>query len=125
MSGLTETRRVLDSCACLGILAGTVAELPDVRDFVSVITRIELYAKPDLTDVEKRRIDALLADTVVVPLYGEVERLAVDIRRFGAPRPKLPDAIVAATAVMLNAPLVSQDDKMLKLTYPGLRVRAR
>jgi predicted nucleic acid-binding protein len=83
---------------------------------------MELYAKPDLSDEERKNIDHFLSGATVLPLDSVVEPLAIDIRRFGKPRPKLPDAIVAATAVVLDSPLVSQDDKMLKLTYPGLRV---
>jgi predicted nucleic acid-binding protein len=47
---------------------------------------------------------------------------AISIRRFGKPRPKLPDAIVAATAVVLGATLASEDDKLLKLKWDGYSV---
>jgi len=71
-------RRVFDSCACLGIIKGNIPKAPNTRRFISVIIRMELYAKPALPEDERRRIDALLADTTVVPLDAEVERMAID-----------------------------------------------
>jgi predicted nucleic acid-binding protein len=32
---------------------------------------------------------------------------------------KLPDCIIAATSIVLNAALLTDDDKLLRLTYPG------
>lgn len=36
---------------------------------------------------------------------------------------KLPDCIIAATSIVLNAVLLTNDDALLKLTCPGYRVR--
>ena len=47
------------------------------------------------------------------------ENEAVRIRRFGSPHLKLPDAIIAASAVVLDATLVTNDETMLRLEWPG------
>jgi predicted nucleic acid-binding protein len=46
------------------------------------------------------------------------------IRREGFPRLKLPDAIIAATAVVFDAQLITTDDKLLRLVWPGFRAAA-
>jgi predicted nucleic acid-binding protein len=56
---------------------------------------------------------------MVVPLFDAIERTAVSVRRKGSPRPKLPDSIVAATAVVLEAQLITTDDKLRRLLWPG------
>jgi predicted nucleic acid-binding protein len=66
---------------------------PRGEHFVSVITRMELYAKPDLSDEERKNIDHFLSGATVLPLDSRIEPLAIDIRRFGKPRPKLPDDV--------------------------------
>ena len=66
----------------------------------------------------------LLSTFTIVPLYDAVKNIAIEIRRSGLPRPKLPDAIVAATAVLLDAALVTQDRKLLALQWPGLHTCA-
>jgi predicted nucleic acid-binding protein len=87
--------------------------------FISVITRMELLAKPDHTAESEQEVWEFLKKTMVVPLFAAIERTATSIRREGSPRPKLPDAIVAATAVVLNAKLVTADDKLGCLVWPG------
>ena len=52
----------------------------------------------------------------VVDLTEEIRELAIDLRRRHAL--KLPDAIVAATALSLQAQLVTNDTKLLHV--PGL-----
>jgi predicted nucleic acid-binding protein len=69
----------------------------------------------------RKEMMAILESFSVVPLTDEVKETAIAIRRSGSPRLKLPDAIVAATAVWMNAPLVSADDKLLRLSWPGLQ----
>jgi predicted nucleic acid-binding protein len=58
-------------------------------------------------------------DTNVIISKDEIKWEAIRIRRAGSPRLKLPDAIVTATAVVLSAYLVTADDKLTKLAWPG------
>jgi predicted nucleic acid-binding protein len=102
-------------------LDGRLRALPEGRHFISVITRMEILADPAHTKQTLEKAEALIGDLTVIPLNDDIERIATLIRRSGSPRPKLPDAIVAATAVLMNAPLVSADDKLLRLSWPGLQ----
>ncbi len=60
-----------------------------------------------------------MADLTVLPIDPEVERAAIAIRR--GIRLKLPDAIITATAWVINAVLVTRDRRMTELDWPGLK----
>jgi predicted nucleic acid-binding protein len=126
MNGLTDTKLVLDSNVVINFINKTIDTLPGANNearpeyFVSVITEMEALAKPNDTEEARKDIQALLSKFTIVPLNDAIKNLAIEIRRAGSPRPKLPDAIVAATAVALEVTLVSADENLLKLVWPGL-----
>jgi predicted nucleic acid-binding protein len=86
----------------------------------SVITRIELLSYPGITPAEQESINRFLGDLVVVTLSKKIENIAIDIRRTA--RMKLPDAIVAATALSMEATLITGDRQFKKLGWPGFHV---
>lgn len=93
-------RYVLDTNVCLHVLKGALAvPLPAGGYSISAVTEIELFSKPGLTIAEQIDIRAFLA---LLPII------------------KLPDAIVAATALSLGAELLSNDRQMARV--PGLIV---
>jgi predicted nucleic acid-binding protein len=118
---------VLDTNAVLAIIAG--AAIPAVmaerirraKSFVSVITRIELFAFSGLEAEEETKIRLFLKKCRVIPLNKKVERATILLRR-ARPKLRLPDAIIAATAASLNATLITNDDDILRLEVPGLKV---
>jgi predicted nucleic acid-binding protein len=92
----------------------------DSERYISVITRTELYGFPELKEDEQNRISDFLGSFTVVPYDTDIENETIKIRRFGTPRPKLPDAIIAATAIVLGAVLITNDGILLKLDWSGL-----
>jgi predicted nucleic acid-binding protein len=80
---------------------------------------MEILSKPDHTPESEARATNFLDKLMVVPIIDTIELEAIRIRREGLPRPKLPDAIVAATAVVLNEKLVTADEKLSRLVWPG------
>jgi predicted nucleic acid-binding protein len=89
------------------------------KRFISVITEMEVLAKPNMPpETEQEALDFLRGFTII-PLSNAIKRETIRIRREGSPRPKLPDAIVAATAVVLGAQLITTDDKLRRLVWPG------
>jgi len=85
----------------------------------SVIVRIELLAKRNILPDEERDILEFLDDLTVIPLNEPVEQKAIEIRR--ATALKLPDSIVVATSIILDALLLTDDEHLLKLSWPGFR----
>ena len=82
---------------------------------VSQITRMELLGYPQLTDDEDAGIRTFLSGCQVRMLDERVEAEAIRLRRSGAF--KLPDAIVAATAITGNLRLLTLDQGLVE----GLR----
>jgi predicted nucleic acid-binding protein len=106
----------------MNFLNRKILSLPKGVLFISVVSRMEILAKPDHTAESEKETSAFLRTLTVVPLTAAIERAATYIRRAGSPRLKLPDAIVAATAVILNVSLVTADDRLAKLAWPGFTV---
>jgi predicted nucleic acid-binding protein len=128
MNGMTDSCLVLDTNAVIFltnrdnvISNGLKNELNESELFISVITRMELAAK-QVKPEEEEAIRNFIADVTVSPLDEEVERKAVEIRR--STKIKLPDCIVAATAIVLEAVLITNDKHLLNLSRPDFKVKA-
>lgn len=102
---------LLDTNAIIYFLEGRarVAEhvLMAETIFFSVITEIELLSAPHLDDKDTATIREFLNRCRRVDLTTEIVNQAITIRR--RERMRTPDAIIAASALTLNVPLVSAD----------------
>lgn len=81
---------------------------------ISVITYMELRAGEVARPHEKARLDAVLATFTVLPIDWEITDGAITIRGgslVNPPKIKLPDAIIGATAVRFDLPLVTRNPK--------------
>ena len=112
-------KRVLDTNAILYLLGGRLAEqLPPAETVVSFITEIELLSYPGLSREGEEQIRDFLKHVAVLDLNDGIKNVAIELRR--KYKLKLPDAIICATAIVLDAELVSNDEKLSGLQ--GLRV---
>ena len=104
---MTVARFVLDTNIILYFLGGRLADsFPAGAYAISVISELELLAYPGLVSSEEQRIRDFLADVPITDLTQSVKHHPVNLRkRFGL---KLPDAIVAATALALEATLLQR-----------------
>lgn len=75
--------------------------------FIFFITELEMYGlrNPTLEYIAQRKL--LLSDCFVIPLNGNIQNHYIAIRQ--QTNIKLADAIIAATALSLNMPLISDD----------------
>jgi predicted nucleic acid-binding protein len=123
MNGI-KPRIVFDSCIMIRRLKEKRA-LSELRGlfvehdrFISVITRIELLSYHGITAAEETEIRAFLEDVTAVPLFEEIEQTVIAFRR--AQQRKTPDSIIAATALALDATLITIDPHLLNASWPGL-----
>lgn len=94
-------------------LQGRLAEhLPDGRYFLSVISEIELLAYPGLTTAEEKGIKNLLKTIEVVTITDAIKTETIQIRR--TQNLRLPDAIIIATARVLECVLLTNDQQLAK-----------
>ena len=113
--------RVLDTNIILYLLGGELAKpLPVGRYFASVVTEIELLSYPSLSQSEESEIRELLRKIHVVAMDSKVREQAIRLRRDHGL--KLPDAIIAATALSLDGVLLTNAQKMARV--PGLQCQS-
>ena len=94
------------------LLDGRLAKpLPAGQYSFSVISEIELLSFPDLTTVDEQKIGELLALLDRVELTQAVRLEAIKLRK--QTRLKLPDAIIAATALCTGIELLTMDQYLL------------
>ncbi len=84
---------------------------------ISVITRVELLSWNPKHESDLRQYEAFVAEAEVVGLTEEIILRTIIVRKMY--RLKLPDAFIAATALLLNATLVADNDRDF-LKIPGL-----
>ncbi len=110
---------VLDTNAVLYHLADrTARDLPTGEHFLSVITEMELLSFPALEADEEAQIRRLFTRATLVELTARIRETAIRIRR--QHRLKLPDAVVAGTAQVLGAIVLTNDADFDKV--PNLKI---
>ena len=107
---------VLDTNIVLYLFAGRLPAFEGLQQFISVVTELELLSYRDLEAGEERRIRAFLADIPVIDLTPEIKQATISIRR--QHRLKLADAIIVATAIVLDAGLITNDAQLLRAGLP-------
>jgi predicted nucleic acid-binding protein len=88
---------------------------------ISVIVELEVLSRPAMTSSEEAEARAFLDKCVIEDITNDVKKTTVALRRMK--QMKLPDAIIAATAIVLNAPILSYDPfrstAPYKISCPG------
>ncbi len=73
----------------------------------SAITEIELLGVQNLSYTDKDKLQQLIEDCIVFPFSDTIKNICIDIKQ--TRRIKIPDAIIAATAIYYDLPLLSAD----------------
>lgn len=107
---MSGERLVVDTSALIHLLDGTpsmVDLLDGVEGHVSFISEIELLSSKRGTAEHAKRKKALLNDLTIIDINQRIKELTIDLRkRHGL---KIPDCLIAATAIHLDLPLVTTD----------------
>ena len=115
---MSGTRFLLDTNVAIGVLSRSSKAAEIAGRFgietggnaVSQITRIELLGFPALTEEDDANIRAFLGDCAVLIIDAAVDAKTIDLRR--STKLKLPDAILAATALVHGLRLVTLDQRL-------------
>ena len=76
--------------------------------WISFITELELFAKKGLTKGEIREIEFLTESCNIADMNSEIKKITKYLLQIT--KIKLPDAIIAATAIYLDLPLLTFDN---------------
>ena len=82
--------------------------------YFSVMTEMELLSYPDLDKQTEQKIRDFLAQLTLINLEEPIKTKTIQLRRQHTL--KLPDAIIVATALTLNVPLLSNDLRLNRLS---------
>ena len=112
---------LVDTNIFLYLLNGSI----DLENFLNgkhvslcFITELELIGFSQITLKEENDIARLLLDCSIIPLSESIKRKYVEIRRTN--KIKLADALIAATAIVLDIPLITADADFKKITALNL-----
>ena len=111
---------IADTNALIYFLDGDSCMLPyATKKFgFSIISEMELLLFSGITQEEEIGVKTLLSDCKRFQLTEEVKDKTIEIRR--KYKTKLPDAIVAATAIANDLPLISADKGFRQITELNL-----
>jgi predicted nucleic acid-binding protein len=102
---------VLDTNVVLYYLGGRLKKPLEKKQYViSIITEIELLSYPSIQADETQTIKNFLAEVTVVELKHFIKTETIFLRK--KYNLKVPDAIIAATALKLDVPLLTNDKKL-------------
>jgi predicted nucleic acid-binding protein len=107
---MNGNRFLLDTNAVLYILAGdeVLADfLFGESLYISIITEMELLGYQDISEQEKEQIKEMLSDFIILNIDKEVKEKTIEIKK--QTRLKLPDSIIAASAIVFDMPLITAD----------------
>ncbi len=101
---------VVDTSLIINLFNGVEEVLPFISDrnlFVSIISEIEVLSFPGLKPAAKQLLKAFLSECYIVDIEPSIKELTIDIR--SKSKIKLPDAVIAATAIYFDLPLFTMD----------------
>ena len=101
---------LIDTNIALYLLEGnTEAEqmLDGRKVYVSFVTQLELPGFKGISASEKVHVESLLSDCIIIDINDAIKAHTIAIRE--RHRIKLPDSIIAATALYLGVPLITAD----------------
>jgi hypothetical protein len=118
---MSGNKYLLDTNFILGILKSDPLILAQVSSLMlhvnecsySAITRMELLGFHSITREEESLIRQKLDRLSYLPLTGNIENVVIDLRQ--SRKIKLPDAIIAATALCAGIELLTLDQHLLSI----------
>lgn len=106
---MSGNRYLLDTNILLYLIGKKIPvdALPEGEFSVSFVTELEVLSYPSITPQEEDQLKRFLHDIPVIDITAEIKERTIDLRKKYNLR--LPDAIIAATALQLDATLVTND----------------
>ena len=113
---MSGNKLLLDTNIILYLLRGdtTLADILEGKQvYISFITELELYSFKELRPQDKVKIDTILKVCSIIDINAGVKEKAIEIRK--EYKVKLPDSIIAGTALYFKMPLISADKGFEKI----------
>lgn len=118
---MSGNKILLDTNIALYLLKGDqelANALQDAEAYVSFINELELFGHKDITAEEITWIELFLEECSIMEINQGIKDITINLRQKYSL--KLPDAIVAATAIFLGISLISADKHFDKISELSL-----
>jgi predicted nucleic acid-binding protein len=114
---MASTKFLIDTNAVIDYLGETLPEhgltfmdtVIDEGYYISVINRIELFSYSKLTHKDIAALVVFVENSTMINISDDIVEKTIEIRQ--KYKTKLPDAIIAATAIVNNLHLLSRNSK--------------
>lgn len=107
---------LLDTNIVLSLLGGDITLsnfLFDKELYISFITEMELLSYKQITIKEQKAIKQFIKELAIININDTIKTKAITLRKTSSI--KIPDALIAATSLWLNIPLVTADKQLSKV----------
>lgn len=118
---MSGNKYLLDTNAVLYILNGdaTLADFLFEKElYLSIISEMELLSYKNITDKEKQEIEEFLKEFIIININEKIKQHTIEVKKGSSM--KLPDSIIAATAIALKLPLLTSDKLFKTVKYLNL-----
>ena len=108
---------LLDTNVVLYLLSGnkTITTILDgTQPYISSITQLELLGYKGISQKDLQVVKEFLKECIIVDITEEIKKHTIAIRQ--KHKVKLPDSIIAATAMFLEIPLFTADKGLSKIS---------
>jgi predicted nucleic acid-binding protein len=124
-----ETKRfMLDTNIIIGVLNNSLnlreflEAFPDSEIYINPVVFVEVLAKANMDKTAEAEARSMLALFHFAEINVEIAEIAISIRR--TKKMLLPDVLIAASAIALNATVLSNDPHLRDYVYPGYAAMA-
>ena len=119
---MLDTNVIIDTLNNDLDLLAFLETFPDCEIYINPVVAIEVLAKAGMSEDEEAAARALLDSFKWTEIDKAVCEIAIQIRR--AKELRLPDALIAASAITLNATVLSNDSHLRDYQRSGYTARA-
>lgn len=112
---MNGNKYLTDTNILLYIITGntSVAKYINQEFYISEITEIELLGNKGITPLQLKYRTQIINNCTIVNLSENIKRIAINLKQNHTL--KIPDAIIAATSMYLNLPLLTADKDFKKI----------
>jgi predicted nucleic acid-binding protein len=119
---MLDTNVIIDTLNNDLDLLAFLETFPDCEIYINPVVAIEVLAKASMSEAEEAAVHALLDSFKWTEIDKAVCEVAIQIRR--AKELRLPDALIAASAITINATVLSNDSHLRDYQRSGYTARA-
>ena len=112
---MSGSKYLADTNILLYLIAGNEAVFEFINDefFISEVSEIELLGNKGILDTQLKYRKQIIDRCTIVSLSENIKRLTIQLKQNY--NIKIPDAIIAATSIYLNLPLLTADKDFKKI----------